>query len=233
MSSHSFARLLVAPAVAGALIAGPLALATPAEAATAPTAAAAQTWQPRPAQYTQTSVIKDLAIPMSDGVKLRGDLTLPGQRRRHPDRRQGAGRRHDHRLQQDRHRGRLRRDARRRGPGVPRQARLRPAHRRRPRHRLVARASGTRSTSARTSDAAEVMTWAHSAAVEQRQHRDDRGRPTWASARSSPPPASPPGSRRSSRRCPPPTSTATWSPPAARSTRASCRCGSGWSRRPA
>ncbi len=77
MSSHSFARLLVAPAVAGALIAGPLALATPAEAATAPTAAAAQTWQPRPAQYTQTSVTKDLAIPMSDGVKLRGDLTLP------------------------------------------------------------------------------------------------------------------------------------------------------------
>ena len=82
MSSHSFARLLVAPAVAGALIAGPLALATPAEAATVPktvatVAAATSTWQPRPAQYTQTSVTKDLAIPMSDGVKLRGDLTLP------------------------------------------------------------------------------------------------------------------------------------------------------------
>src|SRR6478735_1333812 len=82
MSSHSFARLLVAPAIAGALIAGPLALATPAEAASVPktvatVAAATSTWQPRPAQYTQTSVTKDLAIPMSDGVKLRGDLTLP------------------------------------------------------------------------------------------------------------------------------------------------------------
>ena len=82
MSSRSFARLLVAPAVAGALVAGPLTLATPAEAATVPrtvatVAAATSTWQPRPEQYTQTSVTKDLAIPMSDGVKLRGDLTLP------------------------------------------------------------------------------------------------------------------------------------------------------------
>ena len=42
-------------------------------------------------------------------------------------------------------------------------------------------------------DAAEVMTWAHQAAVEQRQHRDDRRRPTWASARSSPPRGKPAG----------------------------------------
>ena len=82
MSPRSLARLLVAPAVAGALVAGPLTLATPAGAATVPrtvatAAAATSTWQPRPEQYTQTSVTKDLAIPMSDGVKLRGDLTLP------------------------------------------------------------------------------------------------------------------------------------------------------------
>ena len=78
MSSRSFARLLVAPAVAGALVVGPLALATtPAHAAAPEAAAATSTWKPRPEQYTQTSVTKDLAIPMSDGVKLRGDLTLP------------------------------------------------------------------------------------------------------------------------------------------------------------
>ncbi len=39
--------------------------------------AATTSWKPRPAQYTQTAVTKDLAIPMSDGVKLRADLTLP------------------------------------------------------------------------------------------------------------------------------------------------------------
>jgi putative CocE/NonD family hydrolase len=80
MSSRSLARLLVAPAVAGALIGAPLAVATPAVAtpAVAPKAAVTtSTWKPRPAQYTQASVTKDLAIPMSDGVKLRGDLTLP------------------------------------------------------------------------------------------------------------------------------------------------------------
>ncbi len=56
----------------------PLAIA-PAQAATttAATTAASSTWKPRPAQYTATTSVKDLAIPMSDGVKLRGDLTLP------------------------------------------------------------------------------------------------------------------------------------------------------------
>jgi len=51
----------------------------PAQAATtaATTAAPAAKWKPRAAQYTQTSSVKDLAIPMSDGVKLRADLTLP------------------------------------------------------------------------------------------------------------------------------------------------------------
>ncbi len=58
---------------------------TPAEATTNPattktTKTATSTtsaWKPRPAQYSATSSTKDLAIPMSDGVKLRGDLTLP------------------------------------------------------------------------------------------------------------------------------------------------------------
>jgi uncharacterized protein len=36
-------------------------------------------WRPRPEQYPGTVVRKDLAIPMSDGVVLRGDLTLPAR----------------------------------------------------------------------------------------------------------------------------------------------------------
>lgn len=35
------------------------------------------TWTPRGEDYPATTVRKDLAIPMSDGVTLRGDLTLP------------------------------------------------------------------------------------------------------------------------------------------------------------
>ncbi len=54
---------------------------TPAQAAarTAPAKPAArkQHWKPRPEQYSSTVTRKDLAIPMSDGVVLRGDLTLP------------------------------------------------------------------------------------------------------------------------------------------------------------
>jgi putative CocE/NonD family hydrolase len=38
---------------------------------------ATQHWTPRPEQYAGTVTRKDLAIPMSDGVVLRGDLTLP------------------------------------------------------------------------------------------------------------------------------------------------------------
>ena len=53
----------------------------PAGAATNPAVAApaatASGWKARPAQYTATTSVKDLAIPMSDGVMLRGDLTLP------------------------------------------------------------------------------------------------------------------------------------------------------------
>lgn len=35
------------------------------------------TWTPRGEDFSQTTVVKDLAIPMSDGVTLRGDLMLP------------------------------------------------------------------------------------------------------------------------------------------------------------
>ncbi len=76
MSSRPLVRLLLAAVAAGALVATPLAV-TPAEAASSTTTAATSTWKARPEQYTQTTTIKDLAIPMSDGVKLRGDLTLP------------------------------------------------------------------------------------------------------------------------------------------------------------
>jgi putative CocE/NonD family hydrolase len=75
MPSRRLVRMLLAAVATGSLVAAPLAISTPAHAATA--AAATSTWKPRPAQYTQTTTIKDLAIPMSDGVKLRGDLTLP------------------------------------------------------------------------------------------------------------------------------------------------------------
>jgi len=68
--------VLLTAVAAGALVAAPLALSTPAHAATTATTATS-TWKPRPEQYTQTTSIKDLAIPMSDGVKLRRDLTLP------------------------------------------------------------------------------------------------------------------------------------------------------------
>ncbi|GAA3534228.1 CocE/NonD family hydrolase [Aeromicrobium panaciterrae] len=40
-------------------------------------ASAAVTWKPRPEQYTRTVTEKDVAIPMSDGVILRGDVVRP------------------------------------------------------------------------------------------------------------------------------------------------------------
>ncbi|MFL6089824.1 MAG: CocE/NonD family hydrolase [Aeromicrobium sp.] len=44
---------------------------------TALRASATTTWTPRAEQYTSTVTTKDLAIPMSDGTVLRGDVTLP------------------------------------------------------------------------------------------------------------------------------------------------------------
>ncbi len=85
MSRHPLARLLVSAVALGAVIATPLTIA-PAEAASSAAAAATtqpaaaattSTWKPRPEQYSTTTSTKDLAIPMSDGVRLRGDLTLP------------------------------------------------------------------------------------------------------------------------------------------------------------
>ncbi len=40
-------------------------------------ASAATTWTPRPEQYPNTVVEKDVAIPMSDGIILRGDVVRP------------------------------------------------------------------------------------------------------------------------------------------------------------
>src|SRR5690349_385274 len=40
-------------------------------------ASAASAWQPRPEQYANSVTTKDLAIRMSDGTILRGDLTRP------------------------------------------------------------------------------------------------------------------------------------------------------------
>src|ERR1700712_2715938 len=74
-------RLLVAAATAAVALT-PIALAAPAHAAThtvstVSPAAGSNAWTPRPAQYASTVTTKDLAIPMSDGVVLRGDLTRP------------------------------------------------------------------------------------------------------------------------------------------------------------
>ena len=84
MARRPLIRSMTAPVLAGMLTATAV-TAAPAQAGTAAQhvrqpgceSAATSTWKPRPAQYTQTVVTKDLAIPMSDGVKLRGDLTLP------------------------------------------------------------------------------------------------------------------------------------------------------------
>ena len=66
--------LTATPATAGAVA---TTSATTSAASSAPAAAATQHWSPRPEDYPGTVTTKDLAIPMSDGVVLRGDLTLP------------------------------------------------------------------------------------------------------------------------------------------------------------
>lgn len=71
-------RALTRPALATlATIALLAATAAVPAAATAPPAADGQHWTPRSAQYAGTVTRTDLAIPMSDGVVLRGDLVLP------------------------------------------------------------------------------------------------------------------------------------------------------------
>lgn len=77
---------LATPVLGLALVLSPLALATGAHAASAPVATPAATpapltlpsgWSPRPADYPNTVTRTDLPIKMSDGVVLKGDLTLP------------------------------------------------------------------------------------------------------------------------------------------------------------
>jgi putative CocE/NonD family hydrolase len=81
---RALTRLAVAATAALSLVGTFAGAATTASAAAAtttapPTAAPgpASGWTPRPEQYAGTVARKDLAIPMSDGVVLRGDLTLP------------------------------------------------------------------------------------------------------------------------------------------------------------
>jgi putative CocE/NonD family hydrolase len=67
-------RIIVAVVSALAVALGPLG-APVAAALAAPTDG--QHWAPRPEQYAGTAITRDLAIPMSDGIVLRGDLVLP------------------------------------------------------------------------------------------------------------------------------------------------------------
>ncbi|MEP9362638.1 CocE/NonD family hydrolase [Nocardioides sp. CN2-186] len=79
--THTILARVATALVAGALI-GPLPVLTSlsGSAHAAPAAAKATTksgWTARPADYPGTVTRKDLAIPMDDGVVLRGDLELP------------------------------------------------------------------------------------------------------------------------------------------------------------
>ncbi|NYD43688.1 CocE/NonD family hydrolase [Nocardioides panaciterrulae] len=88
-AARAAARAAAALAAAATLFTGGLAAATTSYADPgSPARAAADAgprldlpsgWQPRPARYPGTVTEKDLAIPMSDGTVLRGDLTLPAR----------------------------------------------------------------------------------------------------------------------------------------------------------
>ena len=73
---RAFTRLFVAALSALALVSGALGV-TAASATPAVPSADGMHRSPRPEEYAGTTTRKDLAIPMSDGVVLRGDLTLP------------------------------------------------------------------------------------------------------------------------------------------------------------
>jgi hypothetical protein len=76
----SFVRILVAAVVTGVL-ASALSCTEPASASIAAgTVSRAHGWHARPAIYPKTVTKKDLAIPMSDGTILRGDLALPARK---------------------------------------------------------------------------------------------------------------------------------------------------------
>ncbi|QIX25351.1 CocE/NonD family hydrolase [Nocardioides sp. JQ2195] len=73
--------LVVAGALSPATAAGsPVTAVRPSDSGivtSAPVSAADGTWTPRGEDHPQTTTVKDVAIPMSDGVSLRGDLMLP------------------------------------------------------------------------------------------------------------------------------------------------------------
>ncbi|MFS3127411.1 CocE/NonD family hydrolase [Nocardioides sp. Bht2] len=73
----TFAGALTLPANANAPRSAAATTAPAATSAPAARAAAAPRWKARPAQYPSTTTVKDLAIPMSDGTILRGDLIRP------------------------------------------------------------------------------------------------------------------------------------------------------------
>ncbi|MBA2955329.1 CocE/NonD family hydrolase [Nocardioides sp. MAH-18] len=80
MRRHPPLTRLAATLAAGAMLSPMPALAssTPAHGATSAAHGGARaSWAPRPPTYPQTVVQQDLAIPMSDGTVLRGDLELP------------------------------------------------------------------------------------------------------------------------------------------------------------
>jgi putative CocE/NonD family hydrolase len=78
--SHQSGRRIAAAIAALITAAGPLALIGGADAAPRPTQATASVasgWAPRPATWPGTAVKANIAVPMSDGLSLQGDLVLP------------------------------------------------------------------------------------------------------------------------------------------------------------
>lgn len=71
-------RSLVVALSSTLVLSGAVVIAAPADAAGPPTTKAAA-WKPRAATYPGTVTQKDLAVPMSDGTVLRGDLVLPAK----------------------------------------------------------------------------------------------------------------------------------------------------------
>ncbi|MGN6780075.1 MAG: CocE/NonD family hydrolase, partial [Marmoricola sp.] len=74
---QSLVRRVAVPTLGLTLLVAPVPVAAAAPAATTVPARAGATWKPRPSQYPTTVTQKDLAIPMSDGTVLRGDLMRP------------------------------------------------------------------------------------------------------------------------------------------------------------
>lgn len=187
---------------------------------TVPTAAApTDAWQPRAAQFPAVHVTEDVAVEMSDGVVLSVNVYRPARtdgtpvRGRFPvvvltqtpyNKSTGAFR-NDYLVQ----RGYVQVEADVRGTGS---------------------FGGTWASfdDREQRDSFELVRWAHS---RKRPWSNGDvglwGSPTRPSTSSSPPPSGHPVWRRCSRSCPPAASTATWSPPADRSTQDALRAAAG------